>query len=236
MCRCEHSLIFHCSSRTTANLEHRNLLQINDKKLNERLGEDRAKADAVATKHAAAIAEVRELTEENNRLQVASRISDVANFQRLRNLGGDLFNLMQKTYAFNVDIYRIVKSNESTPASHLERSLIQEPFILEDAIGRRHPVYLQWTSSWESFEFTLKGHFRNMQGYKKVQNGEYVFQDHATRRDIDRSKSWTTAFLPGQIVDMSLIFRDWDDQQGESNSCRGCKRPFSEGNDAAIQW
>lgn len=94
---------------------------------------------------------------------------------------------MRKIYIMSIATYRAVIDIQGRLPGHLERSLYQEPFILEDGIGRIAPVHMQFISSWEAFDSVLELRFRRMQGYKMVQNKEYAIQDHATgRRLIDR--------------------------------------------------
>ena len=106
----------------------------------------------------------------------------------------------------NIAIYRAVVSLQASLPCHLEKTMFQEPFILEDAIGRMSPVHTQFVDPWEAFGAVLEPRFQKCQGYRKVKNKEYVIQEHATRRDIRRSKPWGISFLPGQRFDMSLIF------------------------------
>lgn len=42
-------------------------------------------------------------------------------------------------------------------------------------------------------------------GAEKIERGEFVIQDSATKRDIDLRRDWELCFSPGQRVDMSMI-------------------------------
>jgi hypothetical protein len=207
------------------------------------LTEEGRRDTAAAERQQAALAEIRDRVEENNRLVAAgnamsSRMADALRLQWLRDIGTELRSLMCKTFSLNIAIYKAVVSIQGLLPSHLERMLIQEPVILEDAIGRRHAVHLQWTNCWEGFEVMLEHHFKDIQGYRKVRNKEYVVQDHATQMDIDRSTPWTAAFLPGQRVDMSLIFRDRAVKRAgiQDTTCPKCKEISSGSSDKAIHW
>lgn len=153
-------------------------------------------------------------------------------------MGADLRNLMQKTISMNAAIYKAIIAIQGLLPSHLERTLIQEPFVLEDAIGRQHAVHLQWTNCWEGFEVLLEHHFKGIQGYTRVKKKEYVFQDHATQQDIRRTRPWAAAFLPGQRVDMSMLFRDiTSEEDGSQNtSCPKCQEISTGSSDQVIQW
>ena len=43
-------------------------------------------------------------------------------------------------------------------------------------------------------------------GPEKIDRGEFVIQETSTKRDIDLTQDWDLCFLPGQRVDMSMIF------------------------------
>jgi hypothetical protein len=117
--------------------------------------------------------------------------------------------------------------------SQLERSLYQELFILEDAIGRMTPVHMQFVSSWEAFDAVLEMRFRNMQGYRKVLDKEYVFQERAAGRVIDRSRSFEATFLPGQKIVMTMLFNETG---GSATSCPRCQSTSDQLQDSDIQW
>ena len=62
--------------------------------------------------------------------------------------------------------------------------------------------------------------FRNIgSASAKIERGEFAIQDSATKRDIDLNQSWDTCFLPGQHVDMSMIFAHQDSLGEECPKC-----------------
>jgi hypothetical protein len=146
---------------------NRNLLRLNGRKLNERLdGEQQQRAEAVERQDAR-LAEIRELSRESNRLvaignRTSERIFEALRLDWLRGLGSELKSLMPRTNAMNVTIYKAAISIQGLLPSHLKRSLIEEPFILEDAIGRLSPVHLKFICSWEAFEDVLVHRFRDL--------------------------------------------------------------------------
>lgn len=71
----------------------------------------------------------------------------------------------------------------------------------------------------------LEDQFRNVQGYKMVQDKEYVIQDPSTRRDIDQSLPWETSVLPGQKVVMSMLFKE---ESSSTTSCPKCQTSSKE--------
>jgi len=120
----------------------------------------------------------------------------------------------------------------------LERPMADEHFILEDCTGRTLPIYLKTVSSWEVFEFILCDRFKGRKGGRRVSNRRYLLKENATRRDLDRSKSWEDAFLPNQKVDMSMICRETAAEEARLSACPRCSEVSSESSngDDEIQW
>jgi hypothetical protein len=56
-------------------------------------------------------------------------------------------------------------------------------------------------------------------GPRKIDNGEYVFMEAASKRQIDLSTDWDTCFMPGQRVEMRMTFQR---QTRRLNSCPSC--------------
>lgn len=189
----------------------------------------------------ALIVEVRDRLKENNSLisignTVTTKIADTLRLDWFRKLGSELKSLMERIFTTNVAIYKAVVALQAGLPSHLERSMIQEPFILEDAIGRMSPVHMQFISSWEAFDAVLELRFRSVQGHKKVKNKEYVIQEHVTRREIRRNQPWEVSFLPGQRVDMSLVFESQEQKELPRTTCPRCQTASAELQDSDIQW
>ncbi|KAH4208388.1 hypothetical protein HBH70_183360 [Parastagonospora nodorum] len=155
---------------------------------------------------------------------VTANIAEALRLDWLRQLGTELKVFMRRIIAMNIATYHAVISIQAALPSRLERSLIEEPFVLEDAIGRIAPVHLQFVTSWDAFNAVLEIRFRDMQGSKKVKQKQYGLQDRATKRDIHQSQSWERAFLPGQRIEMSFLF---DTQESENSqgivTCPGCQ-------------
>jgi hypothetical protein len=196
--------------RCLITLQHfRKILKVNDEKLNARL----ANSEETSKAQGSLIVEVRDRLVENNTLISAGNA---------------------------VATYKAVIAIQSGGfPSALERTLVQEPFVLEDAIGRMSPVHMQFISSWDAFDAVLEMRFQNMQGHRKVQNKEYVIQECSTRREIRRDLPWEVSFLPGQRVDMSLIFEKEERGSVQKNteiSCPRCQAVCTGLLDADIQW
>jgi hypothetical protein len=156
-----------------------------------------------------------------------SKIADALRLDWLRQLGSELKLLMHRVVATNIATYHAVISLQTALPSRLERTLIEEPFILEDPIGRIAPVHLQFVTSWDAFNSVLEIRFHNLQGFKKIKNKQYGLQEKATQRDIDQSRAWERAFLPGQRIEMSFVFRNDESSTKDANTttCPGCQAP-----------
>jgi hypothetical protein len=56
-------------------------------------------------------------------------------------------------------------------------------------------------------------------GSRKIDNGEYVLMEAASKRQIDLSADWDACFMPGQRVEMRMTFQR---QSRRLNSCPSC--------------
>lgn len=55
---------------------------------------------------------------------------------------------------------------------------------------------------------------------EKIDKGEFVIEESHTKREIDLTQDWDVCFLPGQKVDMSMIFKRIGMPE---SSCPSCK-------------
>lgn len=163
---------------------------------------------------------------ENNRLLIVGRSTTSLESSELK-------TLILRAVDLNTKVYQAIQAVPGQVPGHLERTLIEEPFTLVDAIGRIAPVHLQFICSWEAFEAVLEHRFRDVPGERKVRLKEYTFQDCVTRRDVDRSKPWNRAFFPGQRIGMSLVFRG---NGCDISSCPNCGSSAADKLDIGIQW
>jgi hypothetical protein len=152
-------------------------------------------------------------------------------------LAADMKQFMCNLMAGNLTTYRELVSFRAEFNTHIRRPLSEDPFTLEDAIGRIAPVHLRFIGSWEAFHAVLEDRFRGKQGSEKVQKKQYVLQDASTGRDIDPSLDFGDAFLPGQRIAMSLLFQSGSASEKTESSahCPGCNTMSKELSDADIQ-
>jgi hypothetical protein len=215
---------------------NRNVAQLNAKKLREEhRTADELRKDAVQKQNG--LLEALQSSVDRNTEVIKSHttlIKDVMKLDWLRNLASDLKQLARKIFFLNLATFRMMVEIRASLPSHLDRCLIQEPFLLEDAIGREAPVHLQFINSWDVFYAVLESRFRDLQGYNKIKRKEFVLQERATRRDISRAGSWEGTFLPGQRVDMSIIFTEI--RQNVQLSCPKCRVINNNCSRQSTQW
>jgi hypothetical protein len=79
-------------------------------------------------------------------------------------------------------------------------------FYFQDAMHRVFLIALRLFTSWDVFNAFLKIQFRES---RKILKKEYVLRDRATGREINSSKPWDGLLLPGQWVDMVMVFKEF---------------------------
>jgi hypothetical protein len=139
----------------------------------------------------------------NHTSSLSERIMD--SFSGLARLCTQMKEVMSKILSINMATYKMVFALQNSLPTYMERHLISEPFVLEDAMGRISPVHLDFINSWSAFNAVLQARFEGLQGHAQVVNGNWILQDHATGREISQTRIWEGTFLPG--VDMSLLFQ-----------------------------
>jgi len=214
----------------------RTVTQLNAKKLHEEHSTaDKLRRDAVQ-KQNSLLKDLQSGVDRNTEVikSHTTLVKDVMSLGWLRNLASDLKQLARKTFLINIATFRMMLEIRASLPSHLDRCLIQEPFLLEDAIGREAPVHLQFINSWGAFYAVLETRFQDLEGYNKIKRKEFVLQERATRRDISRAGSWEGTFLPGQKVDMSIIFTEM--RQHLKLSCPRCLTVNNNYSRQSTQW
>lgn len=156
----------------------------------------------------------------------------------IQKLGSELKRCIYNVIAGNLAIYREVVALRSAFSKHVDRPLLEDPFILEDAIGRIAPVHLRFINSWAAFQAVMEIRFQGKQGLKKVCRKEYVLQESATGREVDFRRAFEDAILPGQKITMSLIFkRDSTDQSTQNLAhCPRCDTLSEQPTDVDALW
>jgi len=202
--------------------------------------------NGILSKLSGTVTETKQLLSQTHTLASQMTGQIVNGMAKIGDLCSQAKTTMSKVLFINIATYKMVLALKTSLPCYLERSLFNEPFVLEDAIGRISPVHLQFISSWEALDFVLETRFRGLQGHDKVQSGHWTLQDNATGREISRRRNWEGAFLPGQRVNMSLLFqREATVESSDSSArapksdqaaCPRCQADASDSRDAETQW
>jgi hypothetical protein len=82
----------------------------------------------------------------------------------------------------------------------------------------------------------IKLNFRELgeEAVRKIDNGDFVIQDSASKRDIDLRGSWDTCFLPGQRVEMSIIFTECGSHP--HSMCPKCEKKCTCAVKGNVEW
>lgn len=157
-------------------------------------------------------------------------------FTWFTNLLVSVKSLLSQGFRLNLATYRAVMSIQQSLGHSMDRTLIQDPFVLEDPLGRVAPVHLQFITSWNAFYAVLVTRFEGLPGHNKIERREFVLQERATGREISGNDPWEIAFRPGASVLMSLVFqRDVKTAEARSH-CPYCGN-ISEGmNTDDVHW
>lgn len=189
-------------------------MTINDEKLSARLELGNKSINDVLARQDSVLGDIRDQLAEGNRLvattnSTTNNIAKALRFQWLRDIGTGLKSLIQKNFVLNIQTYQAVRALHAKLPHALERSMVlsEEPIIFEDARGHIVPIHTNLIDTWKLFDIILETKFEGAPGLQKVVRKDYVLQDRATNREIDRAISFRKAFIPGQKIDMSIIFR-----------------------------
>lgn len=118
---------------------------------------------------------------------------------------------MQYTCKIYSEIVTIRKAVLTAP----QWSLSGDPFIFEDAFGRRFTFHLNSLHSWDVLEHAIEAHFRGRSGHSKVKRLEYSLFESKLSRPVDRDLDLDMAIMPGQHITMSLVFHREEEAKGE---------------------
>ena len=143
----------------------------------------------------------------------------------------DLKELMLKILKSNLQIYDIVLDMQMRLPMQIER---QQPVIFLDACARLSPVHLEFITSAEAFLAVLKVRFQHA-GLRKIEKGQFHLEESRTRRLIDLRQPWHTCLLPGQKIDMSMIFSHPDDGE-RIQMCPGCCHNVASNEIGEVVW
>ncbi|KAI4636979.1 hypothetical protein J4E93_010769 [Alternaria ventricosa] len=215
------------------------LLGVSRKEMNDKLDEAKRRNDTATLLHDASLVDIKDgIGNANRNIEAANSIlgnvSEALKLDWLRKLGSELKGMIRGAMTINFATYRAVMRLQTSLPSYLERSMFEEPIILDDPMGRIAPVHLQFITSWDAFHSVLELRFQDMPGHIKIGRRQYALQARGTGREIELSRPWHAAFIPGQRIDMSFIFSQDDASESSSTTCPGCRTPSSYTTDADI--
>lgn len=150
----------------------------------------------------------------------------------LCSLGSDLKNMMNGIFVTALATYQLVNNMQTASLGRAERSLYNEPVILDDPLGRLFPIPLDFIDCWEAFDDVLEIQFRSRQGHRLVEQGKYVLHESSANRDIDRRFPFNAELRSGQRLVMCMTFTDEPTGPG---GCPGCGEPSSL-EDIEVHW
>lgn len=121
----------------------------------------------------------------------------------------------------------------------LERPLSYPHFVLEDAMGNYHPIYMQTITNWDTFELVLQQLFVNKRGARRVLRGRYVLEDPSTGIMFEKNSwRWEDLFRRDQRVCMRLFCTETKSAADveKLSSCPWCQTVSSNGTGQEVQW
>ena len=144
----------------------RKIHKISDQRLYARLNLSEESTESSSQEQRLLLKDANDKLDENNKQiragnAITLKLSEALSLDWIRQLGNELKTFMRKIFVVNRATYKAVMDIRTCLPSHLERTLYQEPFILEDAIGRIAPVHMQFINSWEAFDSVLELRFHS---------------------------------------------------------------------------
>ena len=197
------------------------------------------RSQASLSQHHDALMEIQARLDENKRLisdgnTLASRMMD--RWTWMKQLASEIKEFMRRVMNSNFAIYREVVAIRALLAAP-ERPLSEDFFTLDDPIGRIAPIHLRLITSWRAFDAVVEARFENTRGYAKIKRKEYTLNEQGTSLEVDRTTPWDAAFIPGQHINMSLLFRNEVSPGAQGNStCPFCQASSAQPADSEVQW
>jgi hypothetical protein len=83
------------------------------------------------------------------------------------------------------------------------------------------------------FDLILRKRFEKRHGHQKVLKGEFAIEEGTTGKDVSCQHEFCLAFHPGQKIDMSMVFSDFD---SSTNHCPRCGTKSEASAEVRTQW
>ena len=121
----------------------------------------------------------------------------------------------------NIRIYQAVCSMQSMLKCLPPQIERQQPVYMIDALGKMSPFHLEFVRSAAALQAVLRANFERVpSGTRKIDNGEFVIYESATGRQVDLARDWETCLLPGQRIDMRMVFERGAKRRNVCPACR----------------
>ena len=227
---------------SNSDIRARAMLDIRSTEFQERLVESERRTTTCLNGQEYALAGIQTMLQDSRELIIAgNKVGEDAarTLSWIRKLGLELKRFLCMIAFGNMAIYREVVALRSALATQIPRSLSEEPFILEDALGRVSPVHLGFITSWEAFDAVLMVRFKDQYGFSKICRKEYMLHEDAAGTEINRVKDFQRAILPGQRLVMSIIFNEGAKENCYVKyiRCPRCRTVHSQDRDpAVVRW
>ena len=147
----------------------------------------------------------------------------------------ELKDLMLKVLKANLQVFDIVRAMQGTMSHQIER---QQPVLFLDACGRLSPIHLEFINSAEAFLAVLKTRFKDY-GLQMIEREQFALEESQTKRAVDLRRPWHQCFLPGQKIDMSMIFTQsmiFTRAETPGSTCPGCQCESIIDTSHEIEW
>jgi hypothetical protein len=157
----------------------------------------------------------------------------------LISMASELKDLVRQTLTLNARMYGEILKVQTFMEFYLHRGLwiaSEEPWFLEDCLGRVSPVHKQFIISWEAFQSVLEHRFIGLPGRGKIKRREYLIEESTSGRSLDLDKPWESAFVSGRRYCMSMAFDEPEQEYSAGASCPNCGAVSVEKPDTQITW
>ncbi|KAF5661361.1 hypothetical protein FCIRC_11840 [Fusarium circinatum] len=143
--------------------------------------------------------------------------------QTVNSLGVAVLRGVSGMSYLGTSVLSLLSTMHDTIINRLERPPRMGPyFTFEDYLGVDSIILLNFVDSWNAFEGSLHGKFKDKKGGRRVAQNRFLLQDHQTGDEIDRDVHWTLAIAPGSRINMSLICEVKEDE----DEAQALKCPF----------
>jgi hypothetical protein len=149
----------------------------------------------------------------------------VERFNWIQQLGSDMKTQIVSVVRENIAIYRELVALRTAFQTTVDRSIFEDYFVMEDAIGRIAPIHVRLIANWAQFDAVMLARFEGHQGRAKILRKEYRLQENdETGKEIDRSLKLHEAIVPKQHIVMTAMFKGIGKPASDTHTFGYCPR------------